>query len=780
MGAVSTDIDEAEPGPTTSSGESTRRPGRRRSSATTAQRIGVAAVAVVAVVLAIVCCDAAPTGSAVIDAAYRAAFVVATVLAGARARRWSLLTAAGIVSVGVDGWMIVPAVAAIGLGILLAWRNRRDRVVGAVAGALVAVCALRLSWPASPTGATAVLAALSVVPLWISGYRVARRGTRRQIRWIVAGLAAVALLGVLAGAALALTQRGRLVDAAEASLDAANAVTGGTTDGDASFDTSQEQFETVASTSASWWAAPARLVPVVAQNVRAVGVAAQAGADLSGVAAELSEQVDYDALQREDGSIDVGRLAGFRPAAEQAEAAVERARADVDALGSPWLVPPISDQLSELQGHLDDAGASTALGAEATRRLPAILGAEGTRRYLLLLGNPAEARDVGGHLGNWAELTVTDGDIEVVEVGTPYELFGPGTQPRPTLDDPDRYPPSLVEIDPTLFPQNWGATADLSTVAALAAELYPQVAGGQPIDGVLYADPLAFAALLQLTGPVRAGELQLDADTAVDFLTRGQFEGAQNQDQAVSDVIELALERLTTSRLPSGRELGSTFGEVVRRGHLQFALTGEDGGELLSIAGLDQQLGAPDGGDVVAVLNRNANPSKIDAYLRRSIDYDVRWDPANGQVRSRVIVTLHNDAPSSGLDPEVLGSAPGAAPGTNRTQLSVLSPFDAVGALVDGAPAPIGSRRDLPGLRRHTVTVDVPPGGRRDVVIDLAGEVDAGPLYRLRWYNQPLLQPDESRLIIRPVDATLPGGGSEGRVEIDDDRVVDVIVGAQE
>lgn len=780
MGAVTTDIGEAEPGSATTSGDSTRRAGRRRSSATTAQRVGVAAVVAVAVVLSILWCDAAPTGSPLLDATYRAAFVVATVLAGARARRWSLLTSAGIVSIGVDGWVILPAIAAIVLGILLAWRNRRDRVVGAVAGALIAICALRLSWPASPQGATAVLAALAVVPLWISGYRVARRSTRRRIRWIVAGLAAIALLGVLAGAALALTQRGRLVDAAEASLDAANAVTGGATDDDASFAASQEQFEAVAGSTTSWWAAPTQLVPIVAQNVRAVGVAAQAGAELSGVAAELSDQVDYDSLQREDGSIDVAGLAGFRPAAERAEAAVERARAELDQLGSPWLAPQVSDQLAELQGHLDDAGSSTALGAEATRRLPALLGTEGTQRYLLLLGNPAEARDVGGHLGNWAELTATDGDIEVIAVGTPYELFGPGTQPRPELADADRYPPSLVEVDPTLFPQNWGATADLSTVAALAAELYPQVAGGEPIDGVIYADPLAFAALLELTGPVRSGELELTADTAVEFLTKGQFGAAQNQDQAVSELIELALERLTTSRLPSGRQLGATFGEVVRRGHLQFALTGDEGGKLLSLAGLDQGIGVPDGTDVVAVLSRNANPSKIDAYLRRTIDYDVRWDPTDGKVRSRVIVTLHNDAPSSGLDQEVIGGAPGAAPGTNRTQLSVLSPFDAIGALVDGTPTPLASRRDLPGLRRHTLTVDVPAGGRRDVVIDLSGEVEAGPLYQLRWYNQPLLQADESQLIIRPVDASLPGGGDDGRVEIDDDRVVDITIGVQE
>ena len=165
--------------------------------------------------------DAAPTGNWVVDALYRAGVATATVLAGARARRWNLLIAAALVAVGSDGWMLLPAAAALVLGFVMAWSDRRDRLVGGAAGALVAWAALDLSWPASPTGATALLAAAAMVPLWVSGYRNARRATQRGIRNGVLAAAAVVVLGTALSAVFAVTQRSTLVDAAASTVDAA-------------------------------------------------------------------------------------------------------------------------------------------------------------------------------------------------------------------------------------------------------------------------------------------------------------------------------------------------------------------------------------------------------------------------------------------------------------------------------------------------------------------------------------------------------------------------------
>jgi hypothetical protein len=137
---------------------------------------------------------------------------------------------------------------------------------------------------------------------------------------------------------------------------------------------------------------------------------------------------------------------------------------------------------------------------------------------------------------------------------------------------------------------------------------------------------------------------------------------------------------------------------------------------------------------------------------------------------------LRNDAPSQGLPPLVIGSAVALPPGTNRTQLAVLTPFRAIGVMVDGEREALASRDDLAGLRRHTLLVDVPPGTERTVVLDLTGEVEPGPTYRLGWFNQPLLNDDSSQLLIEPVGAVFSDGSEKGRVEIGDERVARVSV----
>lgn len=754
---------------------------RRRTHSTRADRVGLAIEIAVASVIVIVTTDAAPTGNVVLDALYRTAFVAATVLAGARARRWNLLIAAALVAVGSDGWMLVPAAGALVLGFVMAWLDRRHRVLGGAAGALVAWAALDLAWPASPAGATALLAAAAVVPLWISGWRNARRPTQRAILWGVLAAGAVALLAVGVAAVFAMTQRSTLVDAADSTVDAASSITASDGAADpAVFERNEADFRSVADAASAWWMLPTRAVPVVAQHVDAVQVAATSGAELNAFAAELAATVDYDRLQRPDGSIDLALLSQFGGPVGDAAETLRTVSADLTATDSPWLVPPLADQLRTFRAEVDDASTATDVADAAVRQLPGLLGAAGPRRYLLLLGNPAETRDVGGHLGNWAELVVTDGKIDVVRVGVPYDLFSPATEPAPQLASADDLPASLVEMQPTRFPQNWGASPDLATVGRLAAELYPQAAGGAPIDGVLYADPVAFAALLRLTGPVEAGGVRLDADNAVPYLTREQFLTPDPRSAPVSDLVRAGLERLTDNQLPGTAQITDAFSEVVASGHLQFLSLTPAENELMGLVGLDQPVPAPDGDDVVAVISRNANPSKIDAFLTRTIDYDVQWEPSTGRVRSRVVVTLRNDAPAQGLPALVIGSSVALAPGTNRTQLSVLSPFDAVGTMVDGRQVGASSRADLEGLRRHSVLVDLPPGAERTVVIDLEGSVEAGPTYRLRWFNQPLLNDDDSQLLIEAVGATFPGGASEGRVPIGDRRVETIAVVVEE
>lgn len=730
----------------------------RRSRATTAEALGVVAITAFSAVLAVVASSAEPTGGAIADGLLRAAVAAFTVVAASRARRRTLVVAAGIAAIGCDGWDVLAGVGALLLTLDLAVRDRRGRLHGAMIGSLLAWGTLHLVWPASPFGATALLAGIALLPVWVSGYTVARSGTRRIIRRVALALAVVMVIGAVSAAVIIGPQQQRVRSAAEDTGAAARQVGAGRSDDAvARFRASATEFRSVSALADSMWLLPARSLPVVGPNLRAISVASAAGASLTTVAGELAAEVDLDSLRFEDGSVDLARLSDFRTPLSSAADEVAAAHETLGSADSGWLVEPLATELLELRAEVERARRATRLAQQASTDLPVLLGDEAPRRYLLLLGNPAEARDLGGHLGNWAEIAADDGRLRTVEVGEAYDLYTPAGPFRPTLAS-DGLPPALVEMDPTRFPQNWGTSPDLAQVARLAADLYPQARPGPPIDGVIYADPAAFGALLSLTGPVEHHGVPLDATTAFEYLTRTQYSDGE---QPLRDVVRTALDRFMESQLPSPIALADAFSDVVRNGQLQFVAL-EDSRpsrvEVLELLGLDVPIRDPDSDhvDVLMVLSRNANPSKVDAYLHRTIDYVLGRDAGDASGVSNVVVTLDNRVPEHLDEPVVVGCARGCehGPGSNRTELSVITPHGVSGVFVDGQRRDGRTRREGTSLLRHTVTVEIPPREQVTVVFALDGPELLGEHYELRWFGQALANEDAERVVLD--DGTRP------------------------
>ncbi|MFN7150907.1 MAG: DUF4012 domain-containing protein, partial [Microthrixaceae bacterium] len=490
---------------------------RPRRRATRSEYAGTVAIAVAAAIGAIVLSDASPTSWAPADAVYRAALAVMCVLLGSRARRWTLVWASALATACSALPELAAAAAALLTAVTMMIVGVRQRLLGAAIGAVVGVSALTLVRPA-PTGATAAVAAAAVAPLLVSGYRRSLRRARAAVRAGIGALALLCLVGVAGAAILGVTQR----DTIETAIaESRRAVDEAGNDPDAAtvrFGQAAATFETVGRASDAWWLLPARAVPVLGHHVELVRAAATAGAGLNLAAADVATTVDADEIRAPGGGIDLAAVAAIGPDAREASERIRESNAALSAADSLWLLPMVRSELESLLEELDQAEVTAVTASLAAERLPHLLGGDGPRRYLLLLGNPAEARDLGGHIGNWAELVAVDGRFELVEVGGPYDLAGPGTSPPLELT-PGAYPQSLVEMRPQYFPQNWGATADFPTVARLAAELYPQARPGDPLDGVIYADPAAFAALLRIAGdqPVAGTELVLTPENAEQF-----------------------------------------------------------------------------------------------------------------------------------------------------------------------------------------------------------------------------------------------------------------------
>ncbi|MBM3663878.1 MAG: DUF4012 domain-containing protein [Actinobacteria bacterium] len=705
----------------------------------------------------------------------------AVALCASRARRWTLV------------WMSVPA-AALGVGVgrvsgcvalvsalALLWGKWRDRRVrtGVAGFAVVGLLSMALPSAIQLTGATAVIAVIAALPaIWSAGRR-ARTRERRSAAIALAILGTLIIVGAVSATALTATVASPALDAIEASDEAVSLAADEDSEAAAQrFSAAAEQFDAVVARASGWWVLPARFAPIIGANVNLISVALESGAQLNRTAADLAVEVDQSALSRPSGGVDLAVLESYKGPADQAVAAVVTARNDLTDANSPWLLPPIKSRLGELDGSLEDAERSAETVSLVAETLPSMLGADGPVRYLLLLGNPAELRDVGGHVGNWAELVAEDGRLKLVEVGAPYELFTPLDTPPATLTS-GAYPVSLEELRPQYFPQNWGGSPDMDTVARLASELFPQARPGGPIEGVIYADPTAFAALLELTGGVEVPttDITLTSENAVRFLTVDQFlalTDAPAGTDPLGDAIETAVRRFADNPLPLPDRLAKLFGPVLVGGHLQMSTLDPDRNSLLDRIGLRRTLGRTGEEDILAVVNRNANPSKADAFLRRSVTYDVQWQPGTGQIRSTVTVTLTNEIPETGLDEDQVKAPPATPLRTNRTQLSILTPLSAAQATRDGERVPFGTQAESPSVFRHNVWIELAPGQTATVSLDLTGRSDA-EFYRLHYLGQPALNNEPTTVRVSELGDTLERRGTvvEERFPAGEDRIIE-------
>ncbi|WP_421119269.1 DUF4012 domain-containing protein [Aquihabitans daechungensis] len=748
---------------------------RGRHLTTPAEWVGLALITVVGLGI-VLRSPPSPTGVGVIDVVETAALVGLMVAAGSRARRWALIVGAACVAGAGTGLGLVAGLTALGVTAALVVTGRRSRILGGAVGGLIALGALHL--PTEGIGAaSALLAFAAFVPVLASGYRNTPSHPRRQIRF-----AALVVVGAIVamGAALVFSSasaRRGVASAVEETEAGMVAISEGDEAGaEDRFAIAAEEFRAAEVALGKPWILPIQAVPVLSQNYRAMREATGVGSRVTGVLSENVGALRYEDLNRPDGGLDVDVLIGFRRPVAAVDREMRAALRDLEGVESPWLLGPVSSRLEETQRRFTSYQDETELAKLATTDGPRLLGATEPRRYLFLLGNPAEARDLGGHLGNWAEVTVDRGRLDLVKVGGPGDLaLDPADQDADSLDP---YPSSLVEMDPYRFPQNWGADPDLATVARLSAQLFEERTG-RSIDGVAYADPDAFAAFLDITGPVLVPEAvpptQVSAANAVKFLTSDQFVRFPTEragDAAVEELVRTVFDELTETQLPDPRRLGDDFGPIVDEGRFAFYSLHEQDAALLDRLQVTRALPDARGANLLGVINRNANPSKIDTYLQRQTDATFDWDPETGEVTGTVEVTLTNVAPPGGLNTIVLGNELGRPLGTNVTDLTILSRFELVDATIGGKAVPARSD-EVERSWRHTLRLEVPPGGSVVAVFRLRGATTPGPRHRLEIVGQPLVNEGSVRVTIIPADGTIRSTGAamgssrDGQVQVE-------------
>ena len=715
--------------------------------------------------------EAQPTRLDTADAIWSAALVAVMGVFGATSRRWTWFLPAGLGALAAgDSLGLACAAVAIAVAFVSVLRDTRTRARGALVAVLGGIAVLRTE-PFGFHGLTTLLAAGAIIPLIVTGYSHAGRRVRKRARRV--GAAAAAVIGVMAlGAVLGafsvyrdLTSGFRAVDQGMAAAR------------EADDDQAAEQLALAArslgnadSTLSSWFVAPATALPVVGPNIAAIGSLASEASDVAEVSALAANEADVDALKFVDGRLDPAAVEAMSAPLLRVRAALEGLTTEVDEARSPWLVRPVAGRIDQLEERLDDAVPEAEIAIKAVSIAPQLLGADGAQRYLVLFTTPVEARGRTGFPGNYAELVVDDGKLTMPVFGRISELEEAGLGSGRTLTQP---PDMVARYERFGIAETWRnltMTPDFPSLAVAVAELYPQ-SGGQPINGVLSVDPAGLAAIMRYTGPIEVpGREPLTAENTEQFLLFDQYVEFETDNEErvelLDDIAETTFDRLTTADLPGPRALSNELDAIVDGGHIQFTTLSFDSFGVLNEVGVTGMLQPPaEGGDSVTVTTTNAGASKIDLYLNRRERYDVVWDPATGQLTGTLTVTLENTAPAGGPPDYVIGNAVGLPNGTNRSFVSVYSPFQLEAARLGGQPLAMQSELEL-GRNVYSTFVDIPPGQSVEIALDVSGTVD-GDTYRLDLPVQPFATTDQAEVTVEVVGAgevVSPGATVEGNV----------------
>ncbi len=723
-------------------------------------RAGIVAVAALAAVGG-AAAGVHPTGLAVADALYGA--LVAALAAGmaSRCRRWAWLITAAVAVCFAGGWLQVVALIALLAAFAGGFLDRRDRLLGAAVGAVSAQVLLRL--PAEGplpmlrfSGATALVAVVGLAPIVVSGYRHAPAATRRWLRAgaLVAGLAVVTIGIIFAGAGLAaktrveqgisdsqralqaarrgdLAESQRLLDSAATDLDAANGLVG------------------------SWWAAPARVVPVLGIQADALTTVTSQGASLAEEARATVRTGDYHDLRYRSGSFNLDLVRQVQQPLRRSTAALRSTTRTLDAIDSPWLVGPVRDRLDRYRAELVDARDEAELAREGSLVVPGLLGGAGERHYLVLFTTPSEQRGLGGFIGDYAELTAVDGRIRMTRSGPIQDLLDAVPRGIRQLHGPADYLRRYGRYDLADYLQDLTLSPDFPSVATVAADLYQQ-SGGSHVDGVIAVDPYGLQALLTFTGPIRVDGLDepLTRANAARVLLKDQYLqfGRQGErEDFLRQATRTTFEKLTTGSLPAPESISRVMSPEVRGGHFSMWSPRPAEETFFEHLHADGAFPRPDGGDLFAVRAQNSAHNKIDLFLDRRVDYRARADTRTGEVRATATITFTNRAPASGLPNYVIGNTVNLPLGTNRMNLAFYSPLQVRSVTVSGLALPFAPDTEL-GWGVTTTALAVPPGETRTVVVTLSGRIAPGP-YHLTLAPQPAVNPSvESTTVV--VDGT--------------------------
>lgn len=359
-----------------------------------------------------------------------------------------------------------------------------------------------------------------------------------------------------------------------------------------------------------------------------------------------ADNVDVDGLIQAVGSQGeaLAQLSGY---ADRAAAAL----ATVDATSlHPRLVEPML-ALQPLAPLLGD-------GLQITSVLPQLLGMNGPVTYLVLVQNNHELRGTGGFITGVGILKVERGRVADLTFSDSYAVDNLNVPHPPTPPQMQKY----MKAD-LLFLRDANWSPDLPTSARTIDAIYTRDQGVQ-VDGIVTVDLRAVELVIGALGQVEVEGLdtpitsqnvvavikQLWGTTPTGDQRDNIGEWWRTRKDFMPLIAEAILDKLKTGRFNYFAMVGAAQKSMAERAvqiwmrepavQAQVHAWGWSGGLLPQASA-----------DYVALVDTNVGFNKVDAVVRRSLDYRVYWlDGPSKPATVQATVTYEHTQPVPGLE----------------------------------------------------------------------------------------------------------------------------------
>ena len=456
-------------------------------------------------------------------------------------------------------------------------------------------------------------------------------------------------------------------------------------------------------------------LPVVGTDVSNVKTVVACASDLNEHA--LSPLVDALAGVRfaslmQDGSIDTSIIRQMRDSVVSASPVIV-ANAETISNLPTGSIGRVNDAIEKVREPLSEVGSTMSDANGLFTSVLGMLGDEGqTRTYVLLAQTNSEIRAGGGFPGSIGSMRVTDGNIELRDFETIYDLKDAS---------------SASGVRASLSDEEYAAFTDALASDAAGITLTPNFVRsgevmrdfwtgvyGEEVDGVFGLDPILVQRMLALTGGIVAEDgTEVNGDNAAYELLnhvywRYGFDGEEGQDEEDSfftDVANRAADQLLNHL--GGVDFEEFLDVVLRSGadhRLQVWMANPDEESFVQRLGVSGKLEDDIAKPELGVYANDNTWSKISWYLDIWADIDEGVRNEDGTTTHRVTAHFYNN-----LSSDEAWAAPEYVYGTNPLKVNRGDMVDTVYIM-----APLGATiTDFEVHPTHTTDGLIPTGSAR-------------------------------------------------------------------